>query len=413
MRDVVTPQFKKLQNQGIIINNPMSRTTEVRARGTGTLLFSNPRSGGTQTAYSEMVNNPLSQLDLSVLAGRNIPSYDSALREARTRALSSVARPDFQGLVSLGELRESLSYLRNPLRGAVKLANALEWRIGRLYINERRAAKRRPPVKDVKRSRLDPDDARIVKELEGILLEFRYGVRPMIQEITSALENVRERVIEKPKRQTFRAKQLQTDTDMWVAPPFTAFGFRHVDTFNYARTVSINAGLLYEFTTRASLGEKWGLSLDQVPAAMWALTPLSFIVDWGANVGQFISALSPVPGSTQLASWYSVKVVHELSRTTSAWFITDPAWATGQTVTGAISPDTYTLVTYERVPNIGYPGLVIKANVLDTLSDPLKILDLSAIFHQKVANAMGQGRDLTNAIQRRTGRPLAAHKWFG
>lgn len=410
MNDYVTPGFKKLQNQGSIINNPMSRTSETRGFGGGTINFQVPKSGGN-TWFAELVGFPIGPLTLSALTGRSIPSYDSMLAEARTRALASVARPDFQGLVSLGELRESLSYLRNPFKGALALADKLNWRISRLYVKERKRRRGGPPIPKASAWKLNPDDAAIIKELESIYLEFRYGVRPMIGEITSALENIRERAVPKPKRQTFRAKQQQVFTDTWSVNASNS-GIAHVDTYDYRRTVSVNAGLLYEFTSDFGIGDKWGLQLGQVPATLWALAPLSFVVDWGLNVGQFISALTPVPGATRLADWVSIKVEHKLTRSYSGWFISDSSWSPGQSYSGGKAPDSLSLVTYQRIPDIGFPDLVLKASAVDTLSEGVKVLDLATIFHQKVANALSVGRETSRSIERRIGRPHAASKWY-
>jgi hypothetical protein len=388
----------------------MSRVSETRGFGGGTINFQTPKPGGNFW-YAELVGFPIGYLSLSALVGRSIPGYASMLAEARTRALAAVSRPDFQGLVSLGELRESLSYLRNPFKGAIALADKLSWRIGRLYVKERKRRRGGPPIQRASAWKLNPDDAAIIKELEGIYLEFRYGVRPMIGEITSALENVRERAVPKPKRQTFRAKQQQSFSDRWTVNASNS-GIAHVDTYDYTRTVSVNAGLLYEFTSDFGIGDKWGLELGQVPAAMWALTPLSFVVDWGANVGQFVSALTPVPGASRLASWVSVKVDHKLTRSYSGWFISDSAWSPGQSYSGGKAPDSLSLVTYQRVPDIGFPELVFKASALDSFSETSKVIDLAAIFHQKVSNALSSGREISRSVERRIGRPHAASKWY-
>jgi hypothetical protein len=417
MDDYVTKGFKKLQNQGIIVNNPMRRVSETRSWGTGVLTVRATNTVTSQTMSQEFINinsglEPY-VLDLSALYGRSIPDYSRMLAEARTRALANVARPDFAGLVSLGELRESLSYLRNPFKGALKLASAFEWRIGRLYREE----KKRPrfsfyPVKDKGKGKLHPDDARIVKELENLYLEFRYGVRPMLQEITSALENIRERAVPRPKRETFRAKQHQDFNDSWEVTTSSG-SIEHLESYVYKRNVSVNVGYLYEFDLNSDARTKWGLELGQVPSSLWALAPLSFIVDWGLNVGQFISALTPVPGANRLGQWESVKITHELSRSFRDWHETNPDWQTGQVVIGGKSPDTYTLVEYSRTPHVPLPDLVLKQNFVNTISEIPKMFDLAAIFHQKLRNAFSMGKETSDSITRKVGRPHAASKWYG
>jgi hypothetical protein len=385
----------------------MDKRAETRSFGQGTVGFS--KTIGSTTYFGELVNYRAAILDLSPLKARNLPGYSSMLLEARTSALAQVARPDFTGLVSLGELRESLSYLRNPFKGAIKLANTLERRIARLYVEERRQSKKgRKPVKAEVPGGLNPDDARIVKELEGIYLEFRYGVRPMIGEITSFLENLRERVSPKPKRQTFRSKKRQTDDDSWSVLETDGNNIQSLASYFYEREILVSVGLLYEFDIRDGIAEKWGLELGQLPATAWALAPLSFVVDWGLNVSQLIAAVTPVAGATRLCEWESVKITETLRCQRTNWKFSD--WPGS---TGSVGQDSVQVVTYQRRPYIGIPGLVVKQTALDVFSDVAKVLDLSAIFHQKVRNALDQGRQVSSAIQRRTGRPLSASRWYG
>jgi hypothetical protein len=420
MKDVVTPGYKKLQNRGVIVNNAMSRVTETRTPGLGTVTFAAPKGIplGSQVANLEYLNITLNdKLSLSNLPAGIVPDFQRMLAEVRTRALANVARPDFQGLVSLGELRESLTYLRNPLKGAVKLANALEYRIADLYRKEKKRARFSfYPVKDPRKGKLNPEDARIVAELESIYLEFRYGVRPMIQEITSALENVRERAVPRPKRQTFRASGQQSDFAAWTVIdagvfPFADFQVDH--SYVYERKVSASTGLLYEFTSDYGIGDKWGLELGQLPQTLWQLATLSFVVDWGLNVGQFISALTPAPGVRRLSAWTTVRVEHKLKRSYSNWFTTWSVMSPGQTTTGGISPDTLEVKTYDRDIVVPLPDLVFKQNALETFSELPKVIDLAAIFHQKVTNALGMGKEISQTITRRVGRPHAAVKWYG
>jgi hypothetical protein len=235
----------------------------------------------------------------------------------------------------------------------------------------------------------------------------------MVQEVTSALENIRERAVPRPKRQTFRAKMQQVDDASWSSYGFTG-SIRHLDSYVYKRTVSVNVGFLYEFTSDYGIGDKWGLQLGQVPITLWNLASLSFVVDWGLNVGQFISALTPVPGANRLAEWISIRIEHDLSRSYSGqWYETWAGWDNLQSSTGTRSPDTFKLSTYSRVPFVGLPDLVFKQNAVETFSEAAKILDLTTLFHQRIASAFSMGSSVSKSIQTRVGRPHAASRWYG
>jgi len=399
MTDNVTPGFSRARNRGQIINSPMSRNSETRTMGLGTILYQ-ISSGGVVHSLKQS-DRPLGfpyGLDSYLW---KLPSTSMMTNEVRTRALANVKRPDYAGLVSLGELRESLSYLRNPLKTGLKLAGVLEHRIGSLY---------RKTSYTPKRGALHRDDSAIVKELENLYLEFRYGVRPMIGEVTSFLENFRDKhlIHPRPDRQTFRARQEQRDALDWSESSIVLGGEILCDiTYHVERTTTVSAGLLYEYTSDYGLGDKWGLTLGQVPATAWALTPLSFVVDWAFNTSQFLAAITPVAGANRLAEWLTTREEIVVTRQ-----ITKHVWPSpwgSVTAAGTRGLDSVHVVRYSRSPYIGLPSLAVKANVLTTLSDSARQLDLAALFHQRVGNSARMAKE----VVRRTGRAHDSHLWFG
>jgi hypothetical protein len=136
------------------------------------------------------------------------------------------------------------------------------------------------------------------------------------------------------------------------------------------------------------------------------------MADWVFNVSEFISALTPVVRGDRLCEWTSVREEINISRQRSGFLITDPAWS-GQTVTGSVGQDKVRYSVKNRVAYVDLPGVVVKANVLNTLNDVGRVLDTLSIVHQQLTNAFGKGRYVASQVARRSGRPQAAEKWYG
>jgi len=421
MDDDATPGFHRGQILGQVRCNPMQSSRETRTFGRGVVTFVKPRTvAGENRDWTFVATDML--LSSSILTKDSLPSefpgYASLKTEVATKARSRIKSPDFQGLVSLGELRETLHYLRNPLAGAKSLADVVNKRLSRLYAEETRRQKRAYSIPSSlsgskrRPSGLDLDDAAIIRELESIYLSVRYGMRPLVKEVSSFLETFRDRAVPRPLREVFRAKGSQFDDLSW-AQDDGASGISCWSSYYATRNVTVRCGFLYSFEDRVgSTSNSWGLDLAELPSTAWALLPTSFVADWIVNVSEFISALTPVVRGDRLCEWTTIQEEIEIFRQRSGFLISDSAWS-GQIVTGSVSQDKVRYVTKSRVAFVDLPGVVVKASALNTLSDVGKVLDLLSITHQQLSSAFGKGRYVAQQVARRSGRPQAAEKWFG
>jgi hypothetical protein len=81
----------------------------------------------------------------------------------------------------------------------------------------------------------------------------------------------------------------------------------------YECTEDVNRKIEYEVSARAgvlcdvTIDELTIFGVDQLAESLWELIPFSFIVDWFANVGDTIAALTPDAGVKQRASWVTVR----------------------------------------------------------------------------------------------------------
>jgi len=430
MRDFVVSNFKARQKAGEVFNNLCSRIREVRTLQSVGPKFS--KTFGAVTYWGELLGPwGTTMPSLSVLSGRDIPSYSDALTEVTTRALSRVDSPDYMGLVALGEFRETLSYLRNPFKQALKIVNKTEKRVKvldrKIDSLERKAsqadrnlqiqllrlkasASDTPVLSDRKRAAIQrlqnrksvadsinkAEMSRVLKEVEGTYLELRYALRPLVGDVINLLEAIDKKQV-RPIRQTYRAgDKLPVHNDSWVIPE-TFSGITYNAIYTYKREVQSSVGLLYEFKTQQSTFEKFGLAVGQVPAVWWELVPLSFVADRFLNIGQYISAITPVIGATRIAEWTTTIITETIAIERKDWKYSD--WTTSTPGTGV---DTYVRTTYHRSPHIVLPGIVVKGKALDALKDVAFVTDLAAILHQKVRGlSTGTGQ---NRLQNRSTR---------
>jgi len=373
MSDYVTPGFFKMSAQGLIVpSRPMSRT-----RTTITNTYTNgpkfEHSNGTSVGDLLGPHSACAPLkSASLPASRPAPrSIQSMIDIARTRCMANVGKPDFEGLVTLGEIRETLGYLKNPFKTGLRLAESVQDRM--------------LGIKAASRKRLLPDE-KIRKNLSDLYLEITFGFKPLVKEVTGILETLRPQLFPRPQRRTARAKEENSHKDAWTAVE-TQTGIQHLAEYTYEREVVVRPWILYENLVQPTSLDDWGMRLQDIPSAAWELVTLSFVADWVANIGDLISAITPRAGTRQLSHGYSVRVKESLTRKVSNFVLPVAGWSTTRAASGT---ETYNVETYYRVPDIGNPTLALKD--LDALKQDVgRLTSLLSLTTQKLSRL---GRDL-------------------
>lgn len=328
MTDVVTPGFARRSASGEIINNPV-----VRLRSNFLDQGSSARDAGPvmEVAYShyiQIVPSAQSIIDHSYVKSK-ISRAESA---AVTAAYASVNETQVSSLVELGELRETISFLMNPLRGMVNLTKrANKWldkaeakqamhtqRLARYYKNlvvwERRSPKRRgkrpQPPAPLKLPGFKVRE-RTVRDIPSFWLAYRYGLMPLIysfQDIQKALSAPKDG----PPRETSRKRadeSLSHLFDSWPAArnqPVVDGRFNVDYKAAITGKVESRAGVLY--VPDVSVQARWGLQLNRVPAALYELIPLSFVADWFWTGSQAYDAVTAhFRAQKVLAAWVTTK----------------------------------------------------------------------------------------------------------
>lgn len=394
MDDTVTPAFKNLVINGYIVNNDMSRVKTTRSTSTSGPKFSTVIGGVT---YFGDLGGPHWTVNILTEAkrppNRPVLSIDeqNMIDLAATRAFANIGKPQYQGFVSLGELRETLSYLRNPVASGIKLANTLA------RLSRKSGLTRGKTRRDGMYSGND-----VVKDVAGVYLSVLYGFKPLVADIAAILENLRPRAIPRPQRVTSRAKEERTITDTWSQIEIFS-GISYTALYEYTEKVVVSCGYLYVNKEEMCTEEQWGLRPRDVVPAAWAVMSKSFLADWLVNFGDFVSALVPSANTRIINSWTVTTRTRILTRTVSGYSF--GTWTTARPGTGT---DRVEQVIQDRVHYAPPPTLAVK-NLDPLKNDVSRLVSMIAILTGTLKSA-GNPPSVTKTA--RTGTILSQDKWY-
>lgn len=293
MVDIVTPNFRSRRNQGEIINNPMWTVSYQR--------FERPSNVKGTTNGVGMPT--LFEVNHIPVAGFNYDShstpneavdaicelYSSESSIAQTKAWANIDVSEMQMWASMGELPETIRMIVDLLKQAARLTIA---------------AKRG----DLKALAREVKKTKSFDTYADAWLMWRYGIRPLVGEITSLLKILESKPIV-GKRQTFRGKHVVEVPDV-ITNIHAAWsqGGAGWDFRKKENTVRVfRAGVLVQIENSINSGLAM-LGFDNPLEAIWELIPFSFIIDWFFNVGDIINAIIGNPSLSPVSSFVTETV---------------------------------------------------------------------------------------------------------
>lgn len=314
MRDVVTDKFFTRRNQGEILNNDATRSSEVVETPLtpwyNQLVFSDGytrgyTNNGTRDPWDLLIV-PGSQARLNWLGdesgftaggewGRR-NARDRALIEAKQRLNSSKV----DSLEAIAEGRESLRMISALLKGVVPYAKTAGKLTGFLqkYLRYKKLA--RWSSSAVKRKFYAQKAWDTFGKGSNMWLTWRYGIRPIIQDIEGAIRTFQSDYMPR-HRVSGEATHAWDDSDETEWPAYWV----NTDV-SIRRTVSIEyearAGFLYEVATKAAqvFRDLGGNNWLELP---WDLVPYSFVIDRFCDIGGWLRSLTPSVGCEVKAGW--------------------------------------------------------------------------------------------------------------
>lgn len=320
MEDVVTPKHKEIIAAGNILNNRMLSQTYLYACKPAYVTTTGKISG-----YDALQSYPIGlagvvfELPEEVIPKQFriftneeerynvfLSEYSSERDIAIAKAWSNISRNEMQILASLGELPETLSWIKSIFTRLIKVIRGLRNLKSMISLADdlRKAGKARKADKILQRvsDKIDKSSSKVgtLATPVDLWLEYRYAIRPLVFEMISALKALKT-VIKKGTRFTsrgFHEEQRYEVTNYLASNGWVEFNRRVAIT----RRSNYRAGVLANIDEDINdILAIWGF--DQPLQSIYELIPFSFIVDWFFNVGTIIGAWSPKASLSVLSSW--------------------------------------------------------------------------------------------------------------
>lgn len=359
MTDYVTSGFSSRRKAGEVFSSPMRKLKVNRDSTMGSAShFHIIDSGPLRETYtfSNYVNRNFGQIRCKDLISTG--DILSMVTQVSTAAMGKVAPPTIQGLVTLGELRETIHMLRNPFQNFNK------------FLGEVKRSAR------YKRWRASRQAGNLSEFLQAEWMRYRYGVRPFISELQAGLSAV-EAILARGEKPRYTARSKTEVSQSTVEQPTLTDGTYNVQTrASFSHKVNVRAGVLYDWDLEyQNTGAILGLRLSDVPSALWELTTLSFVFDWFANIGDYIAAITPVAGVTRLAEWYTVTEELSAFRTAANPSLTTAALSGGWQLAYASGGSDYETIVRSHRECVLPVGLTLKPFALARVSSDARLID--------------------------------------
>jgi len=284
MQDVVVPGFAKRIARGDIINNPCSMAVEeLSTEGSGYGLWTNTTTGGvshslagplTEYFLNRVITSPFT--DLTLIHDEQLASES----DAKVRALSNIDTTPYAFGEDLGEIGETLKFLKRPFGSMYDLA-----------------ADFRTHAKRGVKGGLSQANA-----FASAWAEYWWAFKPLVTSVAEASEALsthltQRTAIHESARLTARGFSRSTNFNQVVDtveldsnPGITATFFR-----SYEEETGIHAYILYQVSNPVrDLKHHLGFRIKDFPHTLWQLLPLSFMVDRMIDVSTFVQAFTAI-----------------------------------------------------------------------------------------------------------------------
>lgn len=298
MTDVVTPGFAQAQANGTLVNNPMTKVLHQETPGSKGFKVNYT----IDDAYSEFFRTNATARLLGPIppVGAQRVNVENLQNLCRTAALAGVDSSDMQGLVSIAEIGKTISLLTNPVKGLLRAMRDYEKRIQQgirskfadaywrgvrtRTLNGTRRSKRSGVERAIKRSYRAES---VGDFLANSLLMFNLAIKPTLMDIDAILHKIPQRE-EIPRRSS---RETKTDSASWseTISHLTVDGNTFICRYDHTEEVTVRATVIY--VDNFQVEKHFGTRLADVPEAAWELIPFSFLVDYVANIGDFLGAL--------------------------------------------------------------------------------------------------------------------------
>jgi len=213
------------------------------------------------------------------------PLSDPLVIEAKSKAygeLNSKAAEiysEFSGQIFAGELRETVDFLKDPLESLKNLTHTLLSGLIEIKKHPYKAAK---------------DTAKAVAD---VWLAYRFGVLTLasdVEQICDIIADTSKQNVPNRMRAFGQAESATTTVDNNWGTGLNLSSWRHELISTKRSKCILHCGILMDHKleqfSQFDGALKRALSLEELPTTIWNIIPLSFVIDYFANVGSIIEA---------------------------------------------------------------------------------------------------------------------------
>lgn len=253
---------------------------------------------------------------------------NNLVKQALVKAYAKTKDADFNLFVALGEIKETIELLRNPISSLV------------------RAFSKAPGPY--------PGAHRCADALGGSWLTWWYGIYPLYKDINDAIK-----LIQNPSsssglglRRMRAGVHNTTSVNTTGVTGFQSFSFKVDETIDtsWKVTAVVYYKLKLSGVSKFEGPRALGFAYDQIPVNMWELVPFSFVVDWFYDVGAWLSNITPSGHIEYVGNSVSSKVTCRFRSTPK-----DVYYCGTSTPATSFAPSTYTSETNALVRTVNQP----------------------------------------------------------
>jgi hypothetical protein len=271
------------------------------------------------------------------------------VKEATTKVLGDRGNADNNLFESIAEYRQAIDLLTNPTKSFFTVMN------------------------DPRRSFL----GKAARSAADAWAVYRWGIRPMVNDVNGILSGLKKQV----GRRRVTTRSSESIRRVEAGSLSGSYGIANV-IINYTTTdeVTVRARTLDEVDF--SVANNIGFSVKGLTSLPWELVPYSFVADWFVNVGDYIRALTPVPGLKLLDDSLTIERVVKTIYSAGPTSLLNNDYSITRPVSGSISS---TLKTKTR-SRLGAPKLVVRSDF--RFDKALRIADGLALAAQRLDSAV-------------------------
>lgn len=222
---------------------------------------------------------------------------------ALAMAMSRIGESPFMGAVDLGELRETLRFMRKPFGGLWDVLRGYHRKVNTNLVSKRRQI----PRKWVKGGiRFRKDEAKYRADIAAdTWLEFRYAASPLILSTVGLAETAATQVSDlvgtvhsaRGANKVVSSTEDAKNADWLYDGAGDIYIMRRtkVKWGTETKASYVIRYIYYPWMVDAINLARYGISPTQLPSTIYELTRLTYVADWLVNLGTWLKAMEPKP----------------------------------------------------------------------------------------------------------------------